>query len=485
MFGLLLTLLALASNAPAITAPSDTVRRPLRPVVAPTDTLVRVFPCPGADRVAIGPVLFAGNAVTKERILQAELDLHEGDTVAVADLMARLEANRRRLFNLQLFHAVVAQATCVKGKVQVVFGVQERWYTFPVPILSLADRNLRAWLDRPDRWQRIDYGIHLVRSNFRGRNEQVVANLQLGFNRKYELFYEAPGLGQHRRLGLGLGASYYQSHALDYITRADRLVPYRTDDAFPIQRFYASGGLRFRHTVQSLTAFDVSYHHQQITDSVRYYNPNYSQGRTQREYVDFVLVGTRNQRNTFAYPLTGQFVQATVAYRAFLNQALANAITVRLRYARYTALGRGFYYSVGIGGQARFTRRLAYADSRALGYDALVRGYDQYVIDGRHYGLLQQGLSYQLFNPAPIRLSALDNPKINTIPVALYLNIFADTGYASATAQLPENRLANRFLGATGIGVHLVTYYDRVLTAEYTLNALGETGYFFRTVFPI
>ena len=106
-----------------------------------------------------------------------------------------------------------------------MFGVQERWYTFPVPILSLADRNLRSWLNRPDRWQRVDYGLHLLRTNFRGRNEQLIANLQLGFNRKYELFYEAPGLGRYRRLGFGVGASYYQSHSLDYITRADRLVP--------------------------------------------------------------------------------------------------------------------------------------------------------------------------------------------------------------------------------------------------------------------
>jgi hypothetical protein len=123
---------------------------------------------------------------------------------------------------------VVVQSSCVGNRLLIVFGVQERWYTFPVPILSLADRNLRSWLDRADRWRRLDYGVHVVRSNFRGRNEQVIANLQLGFNRKYELFYEAPGLGPYRRLGVGVGASYYQSHTLDYITLADRLVPFRS-----------------------------------------------------------------------------------------------------------------------------------------------------------------------------------------------------------------------------------------------------------------
>jgi outer membrane protein assembly factor BamA len=467
-----------------VQAPADTAR-PLRPVVAPTDTLVRIVPCLGVARTAIGSILFAGNAVTKERILRAELDFHEGDSLTLADLAIRLEANRRRLFNLQLFHAVVAQASCTNGRLFVVFGVQERLYTFPVPILSLADRNLRSWLNRSDRWRRVDYGIHLTRTNFRGRNEQLLANLQLGFNRKYELFYEVPGVGRHRRLGFGVGASLYQSHALDYITLADRLVPYRADAGFPIQRFYAMAGLRFRHTVQFRTALDVSYHREQISDSVNYYNTDYFLGRTQREYLNLTLTSRNNQRNTFAYPLTGKYAQASLTHRVFLDKTTPSLTSLRLNYARYLSLGHRFYYNIGLTAQGRLSRRLSYPDTRALGYSDLVRGYDAYVIDGRHYGLVQQGFSYQLFQPKVIQLSVIDNPKVNAIPLALYLNIFADAGYVISPHHLPSNRLANQFLRAGGLGLHLVTFYDRVFTAEYTLNGLGQTGYFFRAEFPI
>ena len=480
MFGLLLSLLL-----GLLPAPADTLPRPLRPIVAPTDTLVRVFPCPGAARAVVGRILFAGNAITKERILRAELDFTEGDTLALADLPARLEANRRRLFNLQLFHTVVVQASCTGGSWLVVFGVQERWYTFPVPILSLADRNLRSWLDRADRWRRVDYGLHLTRTNFRGRNEQLIVNLQLGFNRKYELFYEVPGLGRYRRLGFGVGASYFQSHTLDYRTTADRLTPLRADNNFPIQRFYATAGLRFRHTVQFRTAFDASYHREQISDSVNYYNPGYFLGRNQREFLDFTLSSTRNQRNTFAYPLTGQYAQVSLTHRVFFDKTTPSLTTLRATYARYVALGHQFYYSLGLSAQARLARALGYPDTRALGYDDLVRGYDEYVIDGRHYGLVQQGLSYRLFAPKTIRLGSIDNPKVNTIPIALYGNIFADAGYVVAPAAIPQNRLPNHFQRAIGLGLHLVTYYDRVFTVEYTLNGLGQTGYFFRAEFPI
>ena len=486
MLALLLFWLGAAAPLP-LPAPADTtVRRGLAPVVAPRDSLVRVLPCPGPVRRRVSQVLFVGNSVTKERILRAELDFRPGDTLALPDLAARLEANRRRLFNLQLFHAVLAQASCnSQGEWLILFSVQERWYTFPVPIFSLADRNFRAWLNRADRWQRLDYGLHLTRVNFRGRNEQVITNLQFGFNRKYELFYEAPGLGRRRRLGFGAGVSYYQSHTVDYATLADRLTPVSDDDRFPIQRFYASGGLRLRHTVQSLSAFDISYHREQISTEVFAANPDYYGGRATREYLDFSFGSTRNHRNTFAYPLTGSFAQAALTHRVFLNPGLADLTALRLRYARYLALGGRFYYALGLGGQLRLSRALAYTDSHAFGYEALVRGFDEYVVDGRHALLAQQGVSYRLFNATEIRLNALNNPKINTIPLVLYLNLFADAGYVFAPQVVPGNQLPNQLLRSVGLGLHFVTFYDRVFTVEYTLNSLGQTGYFLRTAFPI
>ena len=471
----------------------------LAPVVAPTDTLVSIVACPGAGpQVRIRTILFVGNAITKERTLRAELNLREGDTLALADLPARLELNRRRLYNLQLFHAVLVQASCSgAGQLILVFSVQERWYVLPTPIFSIADPNFRRWLDRPgtERWQRLDYGLHLTHTNFRGRAEQLTANLQLGFNRKYELFYEAPGFGRRRRVGVGFGISYYQSRNLDYLTANDRPTPLPQPeaDAFPIQRFYVSGGLRLRHTVQFSTAIDASYHRQIISDSIFHLNPDYFLGRTQRQYVEFSLVSTNNQRNTFAYPLTGQFMQAALSLRKFVDQGPVATMpayaTVRLRYARYVSLGHQLYYAVGGWGQTRLlAARYAYADSRALGYDALVRGYDSYIVDGRSYALLQQGLSYRAWAPPPLHLPFVANPKINTLPLVVYLNVFADAGLTGGSLGRPEvasNQLPGRLLASAGLGLHLVTYYDRVFCFELTRTAQARTGFFIRSSFPI
>ncbi|MBC6991404.1 BamA/TamA family outer membrane protein [Hymenobacter sp. BT491] len=441
--------------------------------------------CPEYATLRVATILFVGNEVTKERVLRAELDIHEGDTLPATSLAKRLEANRRRIFNLQLFHSVGIQTVCRNGDITILFGVQERWYLFPVPIFSLADRNFRSWLDRRDRWQRVDYGLHVVRSNFRGRNEQVTANLQLGFNKKYELFYEAPGYGRRRRVGFGGGVSYYRSRALDYDVVSDRLVNFREHDIYPIERQYVTAGVRWRHTVQRLTAFDVSYHQERISDSIQKLNPDFFLGPSQRRYVEFGLTTTLNRRNTFAYPLTGRYVQVGVAYRAFLTSGSPNITVARAQYSQYFALGGDFYYNFSLQGQLRFAERVAYADNRAFGYDALVRGYDRYVINGRHYGLVQQGLSYRLLDAGRLKLGGLNNPKLNSIPLVFYLNTFVDAGYVASRSVAANNRLPNQLLSAVGVGLHLVTYYDRVLTMEYTLNGLGQRGFFFRTEFPI
>ncbi len=459
-------------------APPDSLRR------ATTDSLIQVQ-CPEYTALRVGTILFVGNKVTKEQVLRAELDFHEGDTLAAASLGKRLEANRRRIFNLQLFHQVLVQAVCRNGELSILYSMQERWYTFPIPIFSLADRNYRSWLDRSDRWRRIDYGVHVVRRNFRGRNEQVLANVQLGFNRKYELFYEAPGYGRRRRIGVGVGASFYQSHALDYQTLDNRLVNFRQDVGFPIQRLYTTAGIRWRRTVQHRTAFDVSYHREQISDSVHRRNPTYYLGGPKREYLEFSLSSILNQRNTFAYPLIGRYAEVGIAYRSFLTNGSPSIVTLRARYARYAALGGSFYYSMGITGQARLGRRIGYADNRALGYDRLVRGYDAYVIDGRHYALVQQGVSYRLFDAGRFRLHGISNPKINSIPLVLYLNTFVDAGYVRNPAATMGNTLPNRPLAALGLGLHVVTYYDWVFTVEAARNVEGQNGLFFRTDFPI
>jgi outer membrane protein assembly factor BamA len=236
--------------------------------------------------------------------------------------------------------------------------------------------------------------------------------------------------------------------------------------------------------VQLSSAFDISYHRESISDLIYLLNYNYLLGQQQRQYVEASLITTNNQRNTFAYPLTGQFFQGSLTLRQFVGPGAAPAYALaRLRYARYLSLGHQFYYAVGLAAQTRLLAgRIAYADSRSLGYDALVRGYDGYLIDGRSYGLVQQGLSWRAWAPPPLRIPFVNNPKVNTLPLAVYLNAFADAGLAGGSVGRPtppSNQLPGRLLASAGIGLHLVTYYDKVFRFELSRLLNGYPRYVF------
>ncbi len=438
--------------------------------------------CPDTSSFEIASIAFVGNRKTKERVLRAELDFTEGETVTAGGLEKRLEQNRLRLFNLQLFLWVRYETVCQNGRLTIIFEVQERWYLFPVPIFSLADRNFNAWWEKKD-FNRIDYGLHLVQNNFRGRNELLKANFQHGFNRKYELFYTVPYFNKKRDLGFSVGGSIYQSHSLDYNTVENELLTLRQEDKFPIQRRYGYGSLIWRENVQKQTRFTASYHQEQISDSVFMLNPEFLSRLKNRKYLKFEVSRTLNFRNTFAYPLAGHFLQLGLGQQVAVN-GNQNNTTAFAKFAHYLPLKHNFFYSYTLEGQSRLASNLAYSDNVALGYKSYIRGYELYVIGGQHYGVFKNGLSHQLLDLNQIKLNFIRNPKFNRIPVTLYLNWFADAGYTFEDRFADTNFLTNRLNMATGLGLHIVTYYDRVLTLEYSVNREGERGLFIHSVFP-
>jgi outer membrane protein assembly factor BamA len=438
--------------------------------------------CP-KQAIFIKQIVFEGNNKTKEKVLRAELGFTEGAVLDSATLAEETEASRIRLFNLQLFHWVKSEISCDNGEASVKFIFQERWYFFPVPIFSLADRNINAWLKKKD-FNRIDYGLHVVQQNVRGRNETLRSNLQHGFNRKYELFYQIPYISRRQKLGLSVGASHYQSHYVDFTTTSDTLNTYRNNDHFPIQRTYFAVNLFRRENVQRQWNLGLSWHQEQISDSVFIRNPAYFSGQTNRTFLDLELTRIINLRNTFAYPLSGSYFQAGVSYRYFLHDQLRPLATVLVKFSKYYELPQNFYYSIGLEGQTRLSKKVAYADNIALGYKSYVRGYEQnYVIGGQHYGLLKQGFSKRAFSEE-LNVKFIRNPKFNKIPIAVYSSIFADGAYVTDTEFARTNRLTNRFLGSAGIGLHLVTYYDKVVTLELSRNREGENGFLIHTSFP-
>jgi outer membrane protein assembly factor BamA len=434
--------------------------------------------------VVIQDVQLQGNETTKDFVLLRELTFAIGDSVETAQLENLLEENRKRIYNLRLFNSVNYSYTCDAGQLIVTYQVQERFYFYPIPILDFADRNFNAWLEKKD-LRRIDYGFVLTRRNFRGRNEDVRLRLQHGFNRRIELSYRVPYLAGSRNLGYEVSVADYRSHTINYDIRNNRQYFYEQEDGMPIKRTGVGAAIIHRQSVQRQSALRLSYYHEEVSDTIPELNPDYfNTPYTNRNYIRVDLSRVVNQRNTFAYPLSGSYFDIGVGHAFFLNNTGTGFTTARAKYVNYSALPRKFYYSVGIEAQARLGSNFAVTDNTALGYRSLVRGYELYVVGGQHYGLFKQGLSKELLNLKSIRLNFIRNPKLNTIPLALYLNAFTDAGYTIDNTYEARNPLTNRLLVGGGIGLHVVTFYDIVLRGEYTANREGNRGLYLNMGYP-
>ncbi|QCR25175.1 hypothetical protein C1N53_19310 [Pontibacter sp. SGAir0037] len=433
------------------------------------------LPCE-VPSVIIQNIDFEGNDITRERVLMVELDFNVGDTLASETLEQRLEENRKRLYNLRLFHTVSYAYSCDNGFASVAFTIQERWYLYPVPTFSLADRNFNAWWDRGD-WSRVNYGITLQRRNFRGRNEDIRFRVQGGFSRRIEFAYRIPYINRNHNLGLEFGVANYSSHAIDFNTTSNQQRFLILDEDRPIRRNSVSLGVIQRESVQRQAGARVSYRQEQVLDTVRRLNPDYYLNSSiQRQAAQFELYKVINLRESFSYPLGGSYFEAIIGQTFFFKDSGTPITTIRAKYVDYMKLSDKFYYSVGGEGQVRLSKEYAYADNQAIGFRANIRGYELNVIGGQHYGIFKQTLSYELLNIKSIRIKQIKNPKFNNIPLSVYFTTFTDAGYAVDNVFYAQNPLANRLLYGGGVGLNIVTFYDFVFRFEYAINREGNRG---------
>src|SRR5690606_6848111 len=86
--------------------------------------------------VRIGKIFIIGNKQTKPQIILRELNVSEGDIIFLPDLLSILEEDKNKLINTRLFNKVeIHLVEANRFLADLIIEVNERWYTFPIPIL--------------------------------------------------------------------------------------------------------------------------------------------------------------------------------------------------------------------------------------------------------------------------------------------------------------------------------------------------------------
>jgi hypothetical protein len=128
----------------------------------------------------IDSIILTGNKKTKDFLIFRELTFKVGDTLNHNQLQENYQKSRNNLIKLSLFNFVDFTDSLVGAGQYAHLLIQisfiERWYLWPFPIFEISDRNLNVWLKEKN-FNRISYGIYLIKHNNRGRGDYLLLSL--------------------------------------------------------------------------------------------------------------------------------------------------------------------------------------------------------------------------------------------------------------------------------------------------------------------
>jgi outer membrane protein assembly factor BamA len=449
------------------------------------DTVILGLDTTDVRVLTLNRVLIIGNKVTRDPIILRELSLHTGDTVTAKRLQSVLTRDRNKIYNLRLFNSVTIRLLQLSGtSIDLLIEVNERWYTFPVPIFEFSDRNFNEWWQNYNHdFKRVNYGLRLYQYNFRGRNETLRLTAQFGFVKKFDLTYRIPYIDRNQKQGLTFSFDYAEPKNLAYYTEDHKLL--FIEGRVTLKKTIGAGvSYSYRKSFYTTHGFNVEFRNTDVADTVIEKNPNYYlNGSKHQRFASLSYSFNTDHRDVQAYPLHGYQLTGFIEKNGLglggnVNQVLAN-FTLALHREIGKNLFLANYTSVLLSSPATQPYNLY----TALGYrKQFIRGYEIYVIEGPKYFLNKTTLKKRIFSRV-FHIDAMPMRQFRYFPLSIYLKGYLDLGYVENYPRYEEitinNRLSNRFLGGTGAGIDVVSFYDTVFRFEYTFTRENTNGFFF------
>jgi outer membrane protein assembly factor BamA len=429
------------------------------------------------DSVYLGHIIFEGNKKTKESVLLRELSVAPGDKVNLKKMEDLAELNRKRLMNLSLFsEATVTKKWVNDSTVDWKFKVREQWFIMPELGFKLADRNINVWwYEQNHDLRRTNLTVLLKHRNLRGRMEQLSATIQVGYTQKLGLEYFRPYIDKKQQNGLGASFFFAKNEEVWYNTNFNKLQFIKTRGTYILQQFEAAAlyvhrpGYANKHTVE------LRYRDLSVRDTVVKLNPNYYEGGSNKlQLLELTYRYDLNRVDNWNYPLTGKKIVAYgIARQGIKGMGFQGQVMLEAGY--FKKIAPKTYFATIFRGRLTTPEKQPYVYKYAMGSNSeYVRGYEFYVIDGAHYGLVRADIKFELFN-FTIRNFPLNF--LSVIPIRIYPKVFADAGFV--TSNYPGNSfLNNRGLMGYGVGIDLVSTYDFKFRLEYAFNHLGQKDVF-------
>jgi outer membrane protein assembly factor BamA len=424
----------------------------------------------------INKIEIVGNKKTKRNIILREMLLQQNDSLIYTTIIKNIESSKRNLFNTFLFNKVDISITdSTTSSLNLTVTVAERWYTYPLPIMEIADRNFNVWwVEQHHDIRRLNAGIALLKRNIRGRNETLTLIAQTGYTRQLGVQYEFPFIDKKMQKGLQIYSGYYQNKEVASQTINNKQIFLKDYTQFIRTRFQAGVIFRYRPGIYLRHSIELNFTKSMIADTLANSVPNYLLDAKKNQQFTFVkYIFEADHRNVKAYPLKGYLCTITATRWGLMTNDNVNLTEATALISKYSQLTKSLFLYNSIKIKTSLPERQPYNVQRAFGYGYdFVRGYEYYVIDGQHFGLMRNEIKWQILDyklQSPIK-------KVEEQPFRVYLKSFIDVGYVKDAYYFKNNSFNNKVLTGYGVGLDVNTIYDIVMRLEVTRNHTGNTG---------
>ncbi|MFC2118204.1 POTRA domain-containing protein [Bacteroidota bacterium] len=448
---------------------------------------LKLYETQNYNKFRVEEIEIEGNKLTKPDIILRELTFSKGDNFTIDQLNLTLQRSKENLLNTSLFNFVTINSEIKNNsEIYIQIIVEEKWYLWPIPILSHADRNLAAWIEKKD-MSMINYGLFLHKENFRGRRETLKLKARFGFKEQFNILYIKPYIDKFKKHGIAGEISYNRQKEVSIRTINNKPDYFMHNNEYLMKHLYGSVFYTFRPGLNSSHIISTAYNIGNVLDTVLMINPYfYMEGKKKMSYYSLSYTFIHDLRDSRVYPLRGWYLNIGLEKIGIgITKNSPDIFWMNLKYRKYGPITKKTYYSLEGSLKKSFGGFQPYYLKKALGYDDFLRGFEYYVVDGQDFALLKSGINYELVSRKEKQISFIPSQKFNKIHYTVYLSGYFDMAYVNNKHDIFNNNMSNSYLYSGGLGLSFVTYYDRVFKIQYSINNFGEKGIFLHFTSPI
>ncbi len=430
--------------------PQDSLKQEVDSVIAPEKI-----------RLYIEHIVIDGNKVTEPEIILREMETKENEYTTVEILNSDLQ----KIYNLGLFTKVdiVPIAASDKGY-SLIITVQETFYIFPIPAGGYKDGDLKKiWI-----------GMHLKWRNFRGRNETLGLSFGVFYDPFINLSYSIPWIGkkEHYFTSFGVGYSVNNIKSLPssdiqgFPTNIDSVSTYKT---FNWNSNVSIGKYIFKELSNSVT---VGFNSISTSD--------YIVGRTLSttgtdNYLSFGYNINYDTRDSHEYTLSG--ISASANYEKYGFGDIINYSSIGVEVKKFIPIKLSSNYLISLGTRLNSTifwgGNIADYHRQQLGYGRIVRGWNNYAIEGDNSLLYSNELRIPIVQP--FYVAGADMPFVKKLPIvknfsykfALYATLFIDVG---GVWNKDDQIINTKFYNGYGAGLNFILPFGLVGRTDFAFR---------------